>query len=578
MKNVSLSSIAKILLLFFLSLQYFDATAQNESVIFNLTEGKFNIEKIPYVHAITITGIPTKDGENVDAIRLVVNKVTSDEEKDLLVKKEQARKLSEDLVAIKAQLDFLSNEVLPKIAANNITILKDGLTKNKLSDLAMKFEQAGTIPSDLELDELRKATNDEIEKQNASHEEIENKNILLKAEIVELEKTVSALPFFDGMWIRTSDADVDFSFTLPAKLKMGESYQFAFSIYKQNKLAAPIDELLNPLISEFNQRLDSLGYYEVDEIDQRVAETIKKIETDFFANVYSLDPTNKSLAPKKGFGLDEQTIMILSSLIRKYYIEKSNLEENATTAKARRNDIAEIVDSRSITDAHYNEILRLIELPEKSLELRNALIQAGYTTAENDLIVTHYKTLTSVKGRDITITTTNIKTYEDIEEIFTKIKNLYTQVGNVTYKVSTGDTDIDGIMVSTTYGIGIVHLDKNTIEWVRFFGINIRFDGFDNRLPNKEAYHSYWSRISLMVGISTTSDMQYKGNQLENTRLGLKPVIGLNWEPFKHINIGAGMISFIQESTADSQKDPKIRPYVSLSFDFNLFNYLIQKQ
>ena len=120
--------------------------------------------------------------------------------------------------------------------------------------------------------------------------------------------------------------------------------------------------------------------------------------------------------------------------------------------------------------------------------------------------------------------------------------------------------------------------NKNTIEWFRFLGVNFRLDGFDNRLDGKEAYHSYWSRISIMLVLSSTSDMQYKGNKLENTRLGIKPVIGLNWETIKHVNVGVGMISFIQESASDSQKDPKIRGYISLSFDFNLFNYLIQNK
>ena len=139
---------------------------------------------------------------------------------------------------------------------------------------------------------------------------------------------------------------------------------------------------------------------------------------------------------------------------------------------------------------------------------------------------------------------------------------------------------MDGIRLSTVYGFGVVPLENDfgSIEWFQYIGVNIRWDDFDNRLPGKSAYKSLASRFAVTIGLATSSDMQYRGQHLDNLRIGFKPVIGLSFEPCKHVNLSTGIISFIPSAIGNSQQDPKVRPYFSLAFDFNLFNYLIQNQ
>lgn len=577
MNNLVKKVLTRTVLLFL----HFTVLAQNEKIIFNLSEGKFDNPTIPYVNPIVIAGVPIKNKENVDAITLIVTKVSSKEQQEVMAKQYQVDQLSKQIESNTNMLNFLKDEIKDKAVPENVGDLEIKLSEKKQTSLAEKFSAIagqGTTPQSAQITDLNNAVTTEITRLQSEINK-ENSNLIqLKAEIVELEGVVGAGKFFEGTWVRTSDGDDEFTFAMPDKLKMAEKYTFNFTIYKKNKVIVPIDKLLNPLVSDFNAMLDAEGYYETTSIRARVSAVIKVIEDSLFANVYSIDASVNKISPKKGFNLSASVVTNLTVLIEDFYAAQQDVEAEGEITAQNKILILNKINARNITASQRDGILSLIEVSGNSAPLRTALTDAGYPTAEVDEMIEFYEVIRRATDAIASNQTKVTNARREIQKIFDDIKTLYTSVGTVTSTSSTGATDIDGVIVSTTYGIGVVSLDKNTIEWFRFFGVNIRLDGFDNRLPGKEAYHSGWSRLSLMIGISTTSDMQYKGNALENTRLGIKPVIGFNWEPVKHLNIGAGAISFIQESTSESQKDPKIRPYVSLSFDFNLFNYLIQKQ
>lgn len=567
------------LLFFFLSRGV--ASAQTEKVIFNLTEGKFDNPKIPYVHSIVISGVPVKNKEAVDAITLIVRKVTSNDEQELMAKRYQLTQLDQELAADAKPIKFLSTDIRDKATTKNVAELAKTLKANNQSSLAEMFSTVAmqeSAPTEAQVTELNEVVEDEIKRLQNAYDKKSSTRIQLQADIIKLEGEVAAVPFFEGTWVRASEGDDEFTFAMPGKLKMAEKYSFVFTIYKKNKVTIPIDELLDPLVSEFNKTLDTQGYYTTASINSRVTATIRAIEEKFFANVYNIDVSLKNVTPKKGFGLPASVVTNLTALIEEFYQAQGDITTDSEIVARNRILIMNAINARSIAVTHHNEILHLIELSGKASELTSALATAGYSPAEISAIIALYNTIRQRTDSMATHKAAAATARDEIQKIFDNIKSLYTAVATVQSTVSTGETDIEGIKISTTYGIGVVQLDQNTIEWFRFLGINLRLDGFDNRLPGKEAYHSYWSRFSVMLGISTTSDMQYKGDRLENTRLGIKPVVGIIWEPIKHMNVGIGAISFIQESASESHKDPKLRPYVSLSFDFNLFNYLIQNE
>ena len=180
-------------------------------------------------------------------------------------------------------------------------------------------------------------------------------------------------------------------------------------------------------------------------------------------------------------------------------------------------------------------------------------------------------------------TVQTIKTTSDkIDSLFSYLSGLYTLRGNVTANGNAqaeGETKLDGTLLSTTYGLAAIPLDNDfgVMEWSQYIAINIRFAPFDNEAGKSAFKDNFLSRLSAVIGFLITDDLQFRGQKLENTRLGFKPVIGLNYALTKHLDIGTGIVSFLPESINNAPTRTTVRPFVSLSFDFNLFNYLIQK-
>lgn len=171
---------------------------------------------------------------------------------------------------------------------------------------------------------------------------------------------------------------------------------------------------------------------------------------------------------------------------------------------------------------------------------------------------------------------------EEIDKLFDFLSYTYTRDGSVTslgVASSENSTDVEGIRLSTTYGLAAIPLqdDFKVMEWAQFITMNIRWGDFDNELKGKDAFKNGLSRWSVAIGLLVTDDLQFNGQDLENTRLGFKPVIGINYQPMQHLTLGSGIVSFIPSSINNGPTRTTVRPYLSLSFDFNLFNYLIQK-
>jgi protein-tyrosine-phosphatase len=555
--------------------------AQNEKVVFNLDKGEFNTARIPYVHPITVTGIANKNGVQLDAIALTVTKNIEKESTELKAKrfeKIQLEKEADVLATSRKSLD----DVL-KIVQNDAdqATIKKFLEEHNFTDLSKSIDDITEPDQTKKKKAIEDVINGKIEKVQKEQDNQEKSKIKLSATIFEMETTLGGPPFYEGLWQRTP-AENEFNFSMPTRLEMSESYNFVFTLYTQNKSAFPVDKFLDTLISDINVHLKTDAFFTQAAAAKRVDEVLSNIENIVFTNVFSLTPGTSNFA-RRGLNITKATKDKITKLVFDYQLnlrtiaaEKSNIEGNSKVAQ----DL--IKAKKNITIATQNKLLGIAEKEGQHSNLDAALKAANFKSDSIITILNFYDPIQISKATIIANEAQAKKTLAALAAEFDFIRSLFVQAGTVTRQNQTGasgNTDINGIRIGTTYGVGLVPLDANTVEWFRFLGINIRFADFDNRLPGKEAYkRSLWSRCSFMIGISTTSDMEYKGKKLENTRLGVKPVIGFNIEPIKHINFGAGIISFIQEPIGNSQRDPKLRFYTSLSFDFNLFNYLIQNQ
>lgn len=564
----------KILTIICFPLCFFSLQAQDEKVIFDLDKGSFNINKIPYIHPITITGLATKNGEEIDAIQLIVTKITDKEQQKLdasLYKQEQLIKgINQFNIKLATLTDAKSRTDLNQII--------DVLANGGFTELVKEIKDT----KDISLDAAKGKISDKVKNLTDELTAKKNEKITLDKDILDLQTAIDKNQFYRGMWMKNGTAK-EFSFSLGKSLDMSASFTFSFTIYRANKSTFPIDELISPIKEDLDKILSNVGFISQEDLTKKINIAFDKINTTVFANTLSIKPDG-STSPK-GLQLSDEKRTTLIQNIGGYYATTKNLIYQKEKLVINISELEKSVTNLSLTGARLDDLKKMIEL-EAQYNLTNFANAIPPATASEIKTVITRRYTTLKDARDL------IKVFEkeqkellnSINSTFDFVKSLYVEKGNLTQTGQTssnGVTDVDGVRLSTVYGLGIVPLENDfgAIEWFQYIAVNIRFGDFDNRMKGKDAYvHPFFSRLALTIGVATSSDMQYRGQKLDNLRMGFKPVVGLSFEPCKHLNLSAGIISFTPSAIGNSQQDPKVRPYLSLAFDFNLFNYLIQKQ
>jgi hypothetical protein len=578
------------LLFILLQLVPFCIQAQNDPLIFDLDKGRFNTSKLGYLEPLTITGKAEKDGKSVDIIRLDVTRNFKKENEELLKAIGELALLGLQLAQIEANQTGLL-EIESKVA-----ILAEPIPDNEKENLITKFTLLGAgfegfiiLLEDknttvnvlkskitIQLNELLKST-------TSKKTEITRKGLEIQLKEIELGQKQT----FNETWIK-KDGETNFSFTLPERLEMSEEYTFTFQTYSKNSDPFPVERLLSTFFESTISKLEENGNYPKDDIIEDFDVIIKKIQLEVFSSVLYYDEVKKTLDYK--YITEVHTpVDLLATKFRGYFEARKNIEnQESTIAGNRQNFIKEIEGNKAFTKMNKVGYTLLIDLMDEKggdheESIKKILKDSGFDDLFINTNIQSYQLMKEARLEIPEYESQLNSSFKIILNEFEKIKSFYVTGGPITTKNSTsagGATDVDGIRISTTYGIGSAILESgfSDTEWFQFLGLNFRFDDYDKRIPGSEAFKSGKSRWSLMVGLAVTSNMQYKGSQLQNTRLGFKPVIGLNWEPLRGVNIGTGIISFLQDPSIGGHEETKIKPYLSMSFDFNVFNNLIQKK
>ena len=236
-------------------------------------------------------------------------------------------------------------------------------------------------------------------------------------------------------------------------------------------------------------------------------------------------------------------------------------------------------------EADYKEFLEICHNPNMTdnIKFGKLLTKHGVSTTDQDELWREAKNIFEGLNGDIKTKKAELDKYRGKAEVLIKaeIAPLYVQSYYISESIRSVDinTKLDATRVGTLYGIGRISFGDDVWELTQFVATNFRFGPYDNRLKGEAAYKSWKSRFSIVFGIATTKDIEYKGQSLLDTRLGFKPILGVSYEPVKHVNIMVSSVSFLQEtlSTSHSYSLTKARPMLSIAFDFNAFNYLINK-
>lgn len=571
MKNIFISA------LFILFATYLIAQ-DTETIVYDLNKGEFLGGQFSYLKNMTIKGAAILGNDKVDAIQLIITKDLAKEKEKFDVNELKIEKLNEEILALSSTSKKLIN-----VKSETDT---GGKIADTLSMYLSKLGYSGLVEPN-KVSETVENLNQEIEKINSEIGKKSKAKIKLQSENIDIEVKLGNAKFSEELWIRKGD-ETEFSFALQNTLEMTTNYSFDFKIFKLNNNPYPIENLLTQLMNKVDSAFDNgrFSVYTNDKIINDLEITINKINNELFNEVYSIDPASSTVS-NAGIKVDDEKILLLTKLFKSYRTDRKDLSMEEINEKSTKKEIKDSIQNDSSFDAlsssEQSDFLKLIDNQSlyDSVQFRTLITQKNIS--DISYLVDLYDDLKIFRNSQSDFQKRIENTRDSIDKQFEFVKKLFTRSGNSSFvkkSSGSGQTDLDGTRLGTVFGIGLVSLENNFFEsptWFLYVGVKIRWDDFDNRFQEKEKRYKSWrSRCAVVVAMSYTNNIYYNGQKLNDTYLGFKPVIGLSFEPVKHLDIGTGIISFIPESAGIEKTE--IRPYVSLSFDFNLFNYLIQKQ
>lgn len=570
--------------LFFL---YSCLLSAQQTVNFDLNNGEFS-KKLSYIEKISIEGYPVKGNKKIDIIELVITTSNKKIEKEVGEKKlelgqleleiESLKKLIKDSLPTKDNTKAYA-QLVNKMVKLNKDKLKYYTREDSVSNINKRLE---TTESELT---IFKENSLHIHKANIALAEIKKGNLFQQFEDLKAKAEIS-IEKQKIIWERKTKEE-KFTLSLTNTLIMEEDYKFIFNLYTKNSQPYPINVLTKNSVDEITSRLKSSDFVPGKDALDYIREQLDSINTIYFKNKQQYSSEKGFTTYSGEFKKKENLILEFSKLIP--FINDVKRKSNRLVLNNTR-----IQDTLSLTTNGINlldkeeEKKKFVDLcesfnPDKRQEYFNLLRVNNVDSIKGAELWDLIKILNKQAVVDIITMENNIKIQQErIKNILTtEMEELYVKDYIVDHSMSSASikTDLDATRIGTVYGIGSINLTDDVWELTQYIALNFRFGPYDNRLKGPAAYKTFWSRCSIMFGISTTNELEYKGQELSNTRLGFKPILGLSFEPIKHLNISGGVIAFVQDpiSSDQSYSLTKYRPVVSIAFDFNAVNYLITK-
>lgn len=407
---------------------------------------------------------------------------------------------------------------------------------------------------------------------------------------------------FDSVsWVNSGDQQ-EFVLNLTKRLNFATTYSFEFTFYYPSTTDVQLDLIFTALYKELYDQLvndNSISFADRDKvIDSKIALVKKEFEN------------LKNYEKEEGLGLKEKNIDLsivddFGEKLKRNFLdlvatngEKDNAEINISTSKENLLGTIQAELNAGVASADVKALIDFISAPGMDDTAIVALINSGSFTVANrpalkadvKLLSDGYeqKSLSENKMKEIEQTIIQDKTAT--VNYLTKS----TQSSKIEAMKRVEEVEIVGERIGTAFGVGLVffEIDNNDgliADMFQSFGLKFYFKPFDKRLEDPYSFKKEegtkfslkraWSKSSLLVGIVTSPRLVYEGQELIATSIGVKPLVGINYDVTKQFSVGVGSVFFNQPtpSTLSDRSSLVARPYVNLNFDFNVINYLIQK-
>ncbi len=144
---------------------------------------------------------------------------------------------------------------------------------------------------------------------------------------------------------------------------------------------------------------------------------------------------------------------------------------------------------------------------------------------------------------------------------------------------TTSVTELQNINIGTSFGAAAVALnwpnkDQRQYDMFGYTGLKFFFSPVDKRVVNPYLENKFLiNRLALILGFSTGSNFNYKGNDLIKA-IGFNPLVGFSYDFNRYFSVDFGTTFFKQESLSPLSTNTKLRvaPVFGLNLDIDMFN------
>lgn len=568
----------------------FSITKAQQIVTFNLDKSSFET-KPSYLEPLTIEGKPVKNGADIDVIWLTVKSISQDDRKNLDKYDKEIKELKDKLSGDTSEVNFLNSlKTYNTDEIEKIYTFYKGIKPKIIYEISESILEKEESAREGLITNLKTEVNKKIKELGLDILDYKNEINNLEVKKSALSDSVfKKVKVTNPLWVRSNKYS-NFQFSIEDRLQMEEHYSFTFELFTKQKTEFPIEPVFEKLDIKLDSVLDNQGAIDKTQITEFYRDIMKKANNDFFASKYEYDSIKNNLVKHTS----AISTLMKDSLIIGYislYKAKENYNNNKKSITDLYTSLQKIIDTTFIWKTMSERYKTLLSNQFKSGEIDTVYFATFVDKFKENKNI--YSLLKS-KPKDATLLfkslLKNILVIDlnktRISSEIKKLKDSYVIEDIVSSSLASSsiETDIDGVKVSTSYGIAAIPLGFNfntftPTELSYYVALHYRLGAFDNRLSGKKAYKSLSSHFSIMTGIATTPNLKYKGVDLQNTRLGIKPMLGISYEPLKRFNISVGIIAFLlnQPGIQSEYSETKFKPFVSIAFDFDVINSLIHK-
>ena len=139
--------------------------------------------------------------------------------------------------------------------------------------------------------------------------------------------------------------------------------------------------------------------------------------------------------------------------------------------------------------------------------------------------------------------------------------------------------DLVGVKIGTDLGLGITFFENREADMFTYSALKFYFFPYDKRMVHPWGKNNFFGRTSFLFGVALSGNIFYKGQQLDNTRIGVKPLMGISIDVTKQFTFSGGLLFFNQSRPSPFSGESRLRArgFVSVGFDFDAINFLIRK-